>query len=92
MPLEGKGAEGYIWLIDERVENAFYLKDFEHLVVMKVVSYEEEMPQEHWEAIVFEDETCSKIVGKQDFATEREAKECLEQVMEIALKNRRSAS
>ena len=91
MSIEGKGMEGYIWLVDERVENAFYLKDFEHLVVMKVVSYEEEMPQEHWEALIFEDETCSKIVGRQAFATEQQAKECLEQVMEIVLKNRQKS-
>lgn len=89
MTLEGKGEEGYIWLVDERLENAFYLKDFEHLVAMKVVDFEEEMPQEHWEAVVFEDDTCSKVVGRQAFATEREAKECLEEIMEITLKNRK---
>jgi len=85
---EGKDSQGYKWIKDERNEEYYYLKDFPHLIVTKVNNYDEHLPSEHWEAIVFEDDSCQQIIGRQSFNTEREAKKCLEQIMEIVLKNR----
>src|SRR3972149_7777863 len=85
--LEGKDAQGFVWIQDTRFENYYYLKDFEHLVVSKVSDFSEQLPKEHWEATIFEDETCSKIVGREEFATMRKAQECLENYVEISLKN-----
>ncbi len=86
--IEGKDLQGYSWIRDSRNEEYYYLKDFEHLVVMKVVDFSESLQKEHWEAIVFEDERCQKVVGRQEFATLREAQENLEQLMEVLIKNR----
>lgn len=88
--IEGKDQNGYLWIQDLRYDNFFYLKDFEHLVVSKVNDFAENLPQAHWEAIVFEDETCSTVLGRQAFNTEMEAKESLERFLEISLKNRKS--
>jgi hypothetical protein len=85
---EGKDLNGYVWIPDLRNEAYYYLKDFEHLVVMKVTNFSEALLPEHWEAVVFEDEACQKVVGRQEFATMREAQESLEQLVEISLKNR----
>lgn len=85
--IEGRDLQGYSW-IRRGQDDYYYLKDFEHLVVMKVVNFSESLPKEHWEAIVFEDELCQKILGRQEFATQREAQENLEQFMEISIKNR----
>jgi hypothetical protein len=86
---EGKDLKGYVWIPDLRNEEYYYLKDFEHLVVMKVTNFSESLFPEHWEAVVFEDETCQKVVGRQEFSTMREAQESLEQLVEISLKNRK---
>lgn len=86
---EGKDLNGYVWMPDLRNEEYYYMKDFEHLVVMKVVDFSPPLQPEHWEAVVFEDETCQKVVGRQDFATMREAQDSLEQYVEITLKNRK---
>jgi hypothetical protein len=85
--VEGKNSQGYCWIRDSRNDEYYYLKDFKHLVVMKVANFSESLPKEHWEAIVFEDERCQKIVGRQEFATMGEAQENLEQLMEITIKN-----
>jgi hypothetical protein len=77
------------WIQDRRYDEYYYLKDFEHLVVMKVFDYSETLPKEHWEAVVFEDERCQKVVGRQEFATKEEAQENLEQLMEVVIKNRK---
>jgi hypothetical protein len=87
--IEGKDLQGYSWLRDLRYDDYYYLKDFEHLVVMKVVNFSETLPKEHWEAIVFEDERCQKVVGRQEFMTMREAQMSLEQLMEVLIKNRK---
>lgn len=87
--IEGKDLQGYAWIKDLRYDEYYYLKDFEHLVVMKVVDFSEQMQKEHWEAIIFEDERCQKVVGRQEFATLREAQASLEQLMEIVIKNRK---
>lgn len=87
--LEGKDAKGYVWIQDLRYDDYYYLKDFEHLVVSKVIEYSESLPAEHWEATIYEDETCSKILGRQEFKTIGEAQQCLEEVMETMLKNRK---
>ncbi|MGC1879015.1 MAG: hypothetical protein WA347_06495 [Rhabdochlamydiaceae bacterium] len=87
--IEGKDLQGYSWLRDLRYDDYYYLKDFEHLVVMKVVNFSETLPKEHWEAIVFEDERCQKVVGRQEFMTIREAQMSLEQLMEVLIKNRK---
>ena len=87
---EGKDINGYLWVCDSRNGDYYYLKDFEHLIVMKVVNFSENLPKEHWEAVVFEDERCQKVVGHQEFATMREAQENLEQLMEVVIKNRNS--
>ena len=34
--IEGKDLQGYSWIRDSRDDEYYYLKDFEHLVVMKV--------------------------------------------------------
>ena len=86
--LEGKDLYGYSWIRDDRYDDYYYLKDFEHLVVMKVVNFSESLPPEHWEAIVFEDERCQTVVGRQEFPTLKAAQEHLEQLMEIVIKNR----
>ncbi len=86
--LEGKDMQGYSWIQDLRNDEYYYLKDFEHLVVMKVVDFSETLPKEHWEAVVFEDERCQKVVARQAFMTQREAQASLEQFMEISIKNR----
>ncbi len=87
--IEGKDLQGYAWIKDLRYEEYYYLKDFEHLVVMKVVDFSETLPKEHWEAIVFEDERCQQVIGRQEFLTLREAQASLEQFMEISIKNRK---
>lgn len=84
--LEGKDSSGYLWIRDLHYDDYYYLKDFEHMVVTKVFD-----PKEHWEAIIFEDETCQKVVGREDFPTQREAEACLEAIVEITLKNRKKA-
>ena len=89
--LEGKDIEGYSWIRDARNDEYYYLKDFEHLIVMKVVDFSESLPKEHWEAVVFEDERCQKVVGRQAFMTMREAQENLEQLMEVLIKNRNAS-
>ncbi len=90
MPLpEGKDKEGYVWVQDLRYDDYFYLKDFEHLVVMKVSDYSSTLPRLHWEALVYEDESCSKIVGRQECKTKEEAQAYLERLVEIVLRHRR---
>ncbi len=86
---EGKDVQGYAWIQDRRYDDYYYLKDFENLVVMKVVNFSESLPKEHWEAVVFEDESCQKVIGRQEFATMREAQENLQQLMEVVIKNRK---
>jgi hypothetical protein len=88
---EGKDLNGFVWIADLRTEDYYYLKDFEHLVVMKVTNYSESLPFEHWEAIVFDDESCQKVVSRQEFATMPEAQECMEAFVEISLKNRKNS-
>ncbi len=83
--LEWKDEYGYDWIQDLRYDDYYYLRDFEHLIVTKAVNSN---GKEVWEAIVFQDGTCSTVVGKQEFATIGEAQRCLEEVMEKALKNR----
>jgi hypothetical protein len=87
---EGKDLQGYVWEQDLRYDDYYFLKDFEHLVVMKVSNYSQSLPQQHWEAIVFEDETCQKVAARQEFATKREAQESLEYLVEISLKNKKT--
>lgn len=88
--IEGKDLQGYAWIRDFRYEEYYYLKDFEHLVVMRVVDFSEQLQKEHWEAIVFEDERCQKVVGRQEFSTRGEAQASLEQLMEVLIKNRKA--
>jgi hypothetical protein len=90
--LEGKDLYGYSWIRNDRYEDYYYLKDFEHLVVMKVSNFSESLPKEHWEAIVFEDERCQTVVGRQEFPTLRKAQEDLEQLMEVIIKNRNKSN
>ncbi len=85
--LEGKDGQGYVWIQDSRNGDYFYLSDFQHLVVAKVSNFSETYPREHWEAIVFEDERCRVILGRQEFATKEDAQSCLEQLLEVSLKN-----
>lgn len=87
--IEGKDLQGYSWIRDMRYDDYYYLKDFEHLVVMKVVDFSESLPKEHWEAIVFEDERCQKVIGHQEFMTMRAAQANLEEFMEVLIKNRK---
>ncbi|HEY2810271.1 MAG TPA: hypothetical protein VGJ00_02630 [Rhabdochlamydiaceae bacterium] len=82
----------FVWVPDPRNEEYYYLKNFEHLVAMKVANFSETLPQEHWEAVVFEDESCQKVVGRQEFTTLREAQECLESLVQVSLKNRNVSS
>jgi hypothetical protein len=89
--LEGRDSQGYVWIQDSRNGDYFYLQDFQHLVATKVANYSETLPAEHWEAIVFEDESCRTILGRQEFATKEEAQHSLEQLMEVSLKNRKPA-
>ena len=85
MRWEGKDFNGYIWIQDPRYDDFYYLKDFENLVVSKVFD-----PIEQWEAAVYEDETCQQMLNRQGFSTLREAQACLEQYLEITLKNRKT--
>ena len=84
--LEGKNSQGYVWVQDSRNGDYFYLQDFQHLVVAKVSNFSETLPKEHWEAIVFEDERCRTILGRQEFPTQSEAQQCLEHLLEVSLK------
>lgn len=88
--IEGKDVHGYAWIRDNRYDEYYYLKDFEHLVVMKVVNFSESLQAEHWEAIVYEDERCQVVMGRQEFATLREAQANLEQYMEVSIKNKKN--
>lgn len=89
--LEGRDLEGsYEWIQDSRNEEYYYLKDFEHLVVMKVMEFDGSDYKEKWEAVIFEDERCQKVIGRQEFMTKREAQQQLEQYMEILIKNRKT--
>ena len=90
--LEGKDKTGYVWLQDLRYDDYYYLKDFEHLIVTRVNDYSSSLPRQHWEAIVYEDESCSKIVGRQECKTKEEAQSYLERFVEIALRNRRKTA
>lgn len=87
--IEGRNNQGYVWIQDSRNGDYFYLQDFQHLVVAKVSQFSETLPQEHWEAIVFEDDRCRTILGRQEFSTRQEAQQCLEQLLEVSLKNRK---
>lgn len=89
--LEGRDLKGYVWIQDLHYDHYYYLQAFEHLVVMKVSDYSEVYPRDHWEAIIYEDESCSKIVGRQEFRTKEEAQNCIERLVEISLRNRKSA-
>lgn len=84
---EGRDIQGYIWIADPRIDNYFYLKDFEHIVVMQIGEQAEGGLQQHWEAIIFEDEHCRAVRGRKVFATQQEAKLFLEQYVEVSLKN-----
>ena len=87
--VEGRDVQGYSWIRDLRYDEYYYLKDFEHLVVTKVVDFSESLPREHWEALVYEDERCQKVVGRQEFTTMRAAQRSLEDFMEKTIKNRK---
>jgi hypothetical protein len=89
---EGKDLQGYLWIKDFRYDDYYYLKDFEHLVVMKVVDFSESLAKEHWEAIVFEDERCQKVIGRQAFASMKEAQNNLEELMEVLIKNKKTVN
>jgi hypothetical protein len=85
---EQEDEHGYIWIQELRYDDYYYLKDFDNLVVTKVTDYNDSLPKEHWEAIVYEDDSCSKVLGREIFKTKQEAQESLERYKEIALKNR----
>lgn len=86
---EGRDETGFVWIRELRFPDYFHLQDFDNLVVEKVYSYREgDAPPECWEATIFEDEKCQKILGKQEFNTEREAKEFLEYYVVTKLKGK----
>lgn len=87
---EGKDSKGYLWIQDRRYDDYFYLADFEHLVVCKVNQSHERLPPDHWEAIIYDDSQCHKILGREAFKTEGEAKSFLEENLEKILKNKKS--
>lgn len=87
---EGKDEKGFAWIQETRYEDYYYLKDFEHLVITKVNEFSQTLPPEHWEAIIFEDERCQKVIARQPFATMEEAKQCLENIVENTLKNHKN--
>ena len=88
---EGKDIHGYIWIQDRRYDDYFYIADFEHLVVCKVNQFSEQLPPDHWEAIIYADVSCQKVLGKEAFATEHKAKAFLEEYLEKILKNKKSS-
>lgn len=88
---EGKDSKGYLWIQDHRVDNTFHLADFEHLVVCKVNQFSEKLPADHWEAIIFDDESCQKVLGREEFMTELQAKSFLEENLEKILKNKKNS-
>lgn len=89
---EQEDERGYVWIQDLRYDDYYYLQDYDNLVVTKVVDYSESLPKEHWEAIIYEDDSCSKVLGRETFKTKQEAQESLERYKEIALKNREDMS
>ena len=82
---EGKDINGIMWVQDRRYDDYFYIADFEHLVVCKVNQFSETLPPVHWEAIIFEDEKCQKVIGQEEFMTEKQAKAYLEEYLEKIL-------
>ncbi|HSX04035.1 MAG TPA: hypothetical protein VLG76_04840 [Rhabdochlamydiaceae bacterium] len=76
----------FVWLQDLRYPDYFRLENFENLIVEKVTDYREDLPPECWEATIFEDDSCQKVVGRQLFDTEKEAKEFLESYVVKKLK------
>ena len=66
------------------------MRDFEQMVVCKVNNFSERLPPDHWEAIVYEDEGGHKVVGKEEFTTELQAKKYIEDLVEKILKNKGS--
>lgn len=64
--IEGKDLKGYHWIRDTRFDGEYYyLKDFEYLVVMKVIDSSGTRPRERWEAIIFADEHYHQVLGRQ---------------------------
>ena len=84
---EGKDEQGFVWIRDLRYEDYWRLQDFEHLVVCKTYQEREEHPPVCWEATVFDSERGEKIIGRELFDTESEAKAFLESYLELSLKN-----
>lgn len=79
--------QNFVWVQDLRYPDYFRLQNFENLVVEKVYVYREEHIPECWEATIFEDDSCQKIIGRDLFDTEREAKEFLENYVVRRLKD-----
>lgn len=88
---EGKDSKGYLWVQDRRYDDYFYISDFEHLVVCKVNQFSEKLPPDHWEAIIYDDASCQKVLGREEFLTEQQAKSFLEENLEKILKNKKSS-
>lgn len=86
---EGRDARGYVWIAESRYDDFFYLQDFESLVVCRVNARDETLPPDHWEAIIYADSSCQKVLGKEAFATEAKAKAFLEEYLEKILKNKK---
>ncbi len=87
--VEGKNIHGFVWIQDRRYDGYFYLADFEQFVVCKVNQFSEKLPRDHWEAIIFEDPRCEKVIGQEEFMTERQARAFLEEYVEKILKNKK---
>jgi hypothetical protein len=68
----------FTWIQDLRYPDYFRLQNFENLVVERVYDYRGDHEAEWWEATIFEDDACQKIIGRELFNTEQEAKEFLE--------------
>lgn len=87
MQPEGKDDQGYQWIRDLRYDDYWRLQDFEHLVVCKTYQEREEHPPICWEATIFDSEKAEKVIAREWFNTEQEAKEFLETYLELSLKN-----
>jgi hypothetical protein len=86
---EGKDSKGFVWVLDRRFDDFYYLQDFEHVTVMKVTNFSEHFLPEHWEATIYEDASCQKVLGREEFPTEKEAKSFLEEYVQKILKNKK---
>lgn len=86
----------FFWILDRRYDDFWVLQDFEQCVVSKVTLPAPPLPPdnwepERWEVAIYEDDACTKLLGRELFKTERAAKAFLEDYVVKTLKNKKQS-